>query len=58
VVVGVRHNDLLLGAEAEAVRGVELAVGVADGPKLAPGVKVVTLLSFLKAKRPFLLIFS
>ena len=36
MIVGVGHHDLLLGAEAEAVRGVELAVALAEAAKLAP----------------------
>ena len=36
MIVGVGDHDLLLGAEAEAVRGVELAVALAEAAKLAP----------------------
>ena len=36
MIVGVRHHDLLLRAEAEAVRGVELPVGLTEAAELAP----------------------
>ncbi len=43
VVVGVCDDDLLLGAEAEAVRSVEVAASLAQVAKLAPVIKQLLL---------------
>ena len=48
MVIGVGHHDLLLLAEAEAVRGVELPLARAQGPELASHLHHVDLKRFVK----------